>query len=278
MSNQIEPQLLKILQDDNAVRVIDGSWALDGTDMHALFVAEHIPGAQFFDIEKISDHDTTLPHMAPSPEVFAKAIGEMGISADDHVVVYDRQGLFSAARVWWTFKLMGHAQVQVLRGGLPAWKAAGLPLSNDIPAPACVVYQPQFQNQKVMDLKTLRQGLEAKSYLVLDARPKVRFDGAAPEPRTGLRSGHMPGSRSLPASDLIENGALKSTAGLVDLFAARGLNADSRVVTSCGSGVTAAILSMALDELGHTAAALYDGSWAEWGQVSLDTPVITGES
>ncbi len=173
---------------------------------------------------------------------------------------------------------MGHARVRVLRGGLPAWKAAGLSLSGAIPAPTPVVYKPQFQNQKIMDLKTLKKSLKAENYLVLDARPKARFDGTAPEPRVGLRSGHMPGSRSLPSSDLIKDGALKPTEDLARLFAARGLNANSRVVTSCGSGVTAAILSMALDELGHTATALYDGSWAEWGQINLDTPVTMGES
>ena len=138
MSNQIDPHELKTLLDRSGVKVVDGSWALDGTDMHALFLQEHIPGARFFDIEAVSDHSTSLPHMAPSPSDFAAAVGGMGISADDHIVVYDRQGLFSAARVWWTFKLMGHKAVQVLRGGLPGWKAAGLPVTADTGAVAPV--------------------------------------------------------------------------------------------------------------------------------------------
>lgn len=278
MSQQIDPLDLKALIDRDAVKVVDGSWALDGTDMHALFLTEHIPGAQFFDIEAISDHGTPLPHMAPSPADFAKVVGCMGISAGDHVVVYDRQGLFSAARVWWTFKLMGHDQVQVLRGGLPAWKAAVLPVTDKVEASEPVSYHPDLHNQMVMKCEDLRRHLVAGDVLVLDARPRARFDGVAPEPRAGLRSGHMPGSRSLPASEVVRDGALKPIGELRGIFAERGLSADSQVVTSCGSGVTAAILSMALTELGHTAVRLYDGSWAEWGQATLDTPVVTGES
>ncbi len=278
MTNQIAPQDLKALLDRGAVKVVDGSWALDGTDMHALFLGEHIPGAQFFDIETVSDHGTPLPHMAPSPADFAAAVGGMGISAEDRVVIYDRQGLFSAARVWWTFRRMGHHNVRVLRGGLPAWKAAGLPVTGEVAAPEPVVYRPSLHNQMVIDRADLRRHLEIGDVLILDARPKARFDGAAPEPRAGLRSGHMPGSRSLPAADVIRNGALKPMDELRAIFAERGLKDDSQVVTSCGSGVTAAILSMALAELGHTAVRLYDGSWAEWGQVTLDTPVVTGDS
>ncbi len=278
MTNQIEPTALEALIERQAVKVIDGSWALDGSDMHARFLDEHIPGAQFFDIEAISDHTTSLPHMAPTPEVFAKAVGRMGISAGDAVVVYDQQGLFSAARVWWTFRLMGHRQVQVLRGGLPAWKAAGLPVTDVVTTAVPTRYEPDFQNQMVIDLKGLCKNLNAGGQIVLDARPHARFTAEAPEPRAGLRGGHIPGSRSLPASELIRDGALKSTEDLRQLFAERGIRADSRVVTSCGSGVTAAILSMALDTLGHPDAVLYDGSWAEWGRETLDTPVATGDS
>lgn len=276
MSHQIEPDALKALIDRDAVKVIDGSWALDGTDMHALFLSDHIAGAQFFDIEAVSDHSTPLPHMAPSPDVFAQAVGKMGISAGDAVVVYDRQGLFSAARVWWTFKLMGHRDVRVLRGGLPAWKAAGLPIASTVATPVATTYAPQFQNQMVMNLRDLRAYLDANDVRVLDARPYGRFTGEAPEPRPGLRSGHMPGSRSLPASDLIRYGALKPTEELRQMLAERGVDSNSEVVTSCGSGVTAAIISLALAETGHSRAALYDGSWAEWGQTDLDTPVVTG--
>lgn len=291
MSHQIEPLELKALMDRaavhvldgspaaiQAVKVVDGSWALDGTDMHGVFKAEHIPGAQFFDIEAISDHSTSLPHMVPTPEAFAAAVGAMGIAAGDRVVIYDRQGLFSAARVWWTFRLMGHQDVQVLRGGLPAWKTAGLPVTDDTVSPSPSVYVTKFHNQMVMDLDGVRNGIDAGAHLVLDARSQARFDGSAAEPRAGLRSGHMPGSRSLPFTDLIHEGALKPGDDLRAEFAARGVGDDTFIVTSCGSGVTAAIISLALAEIGHDRTALYDGSWAEWGQDGIGTTVLTGKN
>ncbi|MGZ3298912.1 MAG: 3-mercaptopyruvate sulfurtransferase [Asticcacaulis sp.] len=275
MTMQIDAAALKALLDRGAVKVVDGSWALDGTDMKAAFADSHIPGAVFFDLESVCDHSTALPHMAPSPEVFAAAVGAMGISEADTVVVYDRQGLFSAARVWWTFRLMGHADVRVLRGGLPAWIAAGYDTSHAIPAAQPVAYTPRIQPDMVMDLNGLRESLDKPS-AVLDARPAARFEGIAPEPRAGLRSGHMPGARSLPFDELIRNGALKPADELRALFSARGVDTGTRVVTTCGSGVTAAVLSLALAELGHGDVRLYDGSWAEWGQETLDTPVVTG--
>lgn len=274
MTTQIEPAELKALLDRDAVHVVDGSWALDGTDMHALYSQAHIPGAVFFDIEAISDHATGLPHMAPSPEQFAQAVGKLGISADDTVVVYDQHGLFSAARVWWTFRLMGHADVRVLRGGLPAWRAAGLAVSGAAVPMAPVVYKPAFQAEKVLDLNGLRQILGTDA-VVLDARSAARFEGAAPEPRAGLRSGHMPGSRSLPFGELIRDGALKPADELRAILDAKGADGSVPVVTSCGSGVTAAIISLALAEVGRESR-LYDGSWAQWGQDGLDTPVVTG--
>lgn len=278
MTTQIEPGCLNALIEKQAVKVLDGSWALDGTDMHALYTQEHIPSAQFFDLEAISDQASALPHMAPSARHFAEAIGAMGISESDHVVIYDRQGLFSAARVWWTFKLMGHEKVQILRSGLSAWKIAGLPISADIITPVPTLYSPQHQGEKVMDMSMLHDHLDAADYIILDARPKARFEGTAPEPRAGLRSGHMPGSRSLPFAELIRDGALKPRAELAEILQAHGVEPDSTVITTCGSGVTAAIISLALNETGHTSALLYDGSWAEWGQEILDTPVVKSES
>lgn len=276
MSNQIETLALKDLIDHDAVKVIDGSWALDGTDMHARFVEDHIAGAQFFDLEAVTDRQTTLPHMAPTAEVFAAAVGRMGISHTDHVVIYDRQGLFSAARVWWTFKLMGHEKVQVLRGGLPAWKAAGLAVTHRVSTAVSTIYSPHMHRENITDLNRLYENLENDAWLVLDARPEARFEGRAAEPRPGLRAGHMPGARSLPSSCLIRDGALKPNDELRALLAERGVADNRFVVTSCGSGVTAAILSLALAETGHGKTALYDGSWAEWGQEILDTPVVTG--
>ncbi|WP_040309569.1 sulfurtransferase [Asticcacaulis biprosthecium] len=276
MTTQIDAFELDALIAADAVKVIDGSWALDGTDMRALYEQEHIPGAQFFDIEAISDHTTGLPHMAPSPEHFGEAVGRMGVSAGDHVVIYDRQGLFSAARVWWTFTVMGHSKVQVLRGGLPAWKAAGFALEGNKPVPAPAIYTPRPTAGSIIDRKALMD--TPNRYLVLDARSRARFEGTAPEPRAGLRSGHIPGSRSLPFAELIQDGALRPEAELRDILTAVGVHDGATVVTSCGSGVTAAIISMALAETGHTSGLLYDGSWAEWGQHSLDTPVVTGAS
>ncbi len=274
MTAQILPEDLNSLRVQKAVKVLDGSWALDGTDMYALYLQDHIPGAQFFDLDAISDHSTPLPHMAPSAQQFAQAVGQLGISETDHVVIYDRQGLFSAARVWWTFKLMGHDQVQVLRGGLPAWKAANLPTHTESHVPAPTLYTPAFQPEKLISMQGLVARLEAPGQIILDARPKARFEGTAPEPRAGLRSGHMPGSTSLPATELIANGALKTEDQLQAIFADLGVDKDQTVVTTCGSGVTAAIIALALHEIGHAQTELYDGSWAEWGQAELDTPVV----
>ena len=274
MTTQIDPAELKALLDRDAARVVDGSWALDGTDMRALYDRAHIPGAIFFDIEAISDHSTGLPHMAPSPEQFARAVGELGISADDTVVVYDRQGLFSAARVWWTFRLMGHRDVRILRGGLPAWQAAGLAESDAAPKIKTAVYTPVLQGKNIINLNELRECLDT-DIVLLDARSAGRFEGSAPEPRAGLRSGHMPGSRSLPFGELIRDGALKPADELRAILDAEGADGSTPVVTSCGSGVTAAIISLALAEVGRESR-LYDGSWAQWGQETLDTPVVTG--
>ncbi|MFT4075681.1 MAG: 3-mercaptopyruvate sulfurtransferase [Asticcacaulis sp.] len=275
MSAQIEPGCLKALSDRQAVRIIDGSWALDGTDMKALYGQSHIPGAVFFDLEAISDRSSPLPHMAPSPAQFADAVGQMGVSATDHVVIYDRQGLFSAARVWWTFKLMGHDKVQVLRGGLPAWQAEGLPVTDTVETPSHVTYPPHPTPEMAMGLEELRTVLKKGESVVLDARPAGRFAGTVPEPRAGLRSGHMPGGRSLPFGELISGGTLKPRAELEDILRDHGVVDGADIVTTCGSGVTAAIISLALYETGHKDTRLYDGSWAEWGQASLDTEVET---
>jgi thiosulfate/3-mercaptopyruvate sulfurtransferase len=272
MTTQIDAKALKTLIDQSKVRVVDGSWALDGTDMHALYDQGHIPGAVFFDIEAISDTATGLPHMAPSPELFARSAGAIGISADDTVVVYDQQGLFSAARVWWTFRLMGHRDVRVLKGGLPAWRAAGLAVTDAATEPKPAVYTPAPQGGMVLDLAGMRQALD-DGQVVLDARSAARFDGTAPEPRAGLRSGHMPGATSLPFGELIRDGALKPADELKAILDARGAGDGKPVVTTCGSGVTAAIISLALAEVDRPSQ-LYDGSWSEWGQTALDTPVV----
>ncbi|MFT3998559.1 MAG: sulfurtransferase [Asticcacaulis sp.] len=274
MTAQISVIELKEALDTGHVRVVDGSWALDGTDMKALYLQDHIPSAQFFDLDAISDPASGLPHMAPAPEVFAKAIGGMGIGENDRVVIYDRQGLFSAARVWWTFKLMGHKAVYVLKGGLPAWRAAGYATEAGQPTAAPVAYSATPRPEMVVDLTEMKRIITGGSHSVLDARPEARFAGLAAEPRAGLRSGHMPGSHNLPSGELIANGALKPSEDLRRILASFDLKPETNIVTTCGSGVTAAIIALALHETGYTNVRLYDGSWAQWGQDALDTPVV----
>jgi thiosulfate/3-mercaptopyruvate sulfurtransferase len=275
MRAQTDPDALHKQMNRPDVRIIDASWALDGSDMKAAFAAEHIEGAQFFDIDVISDHSLDLPHMAPDPEAFAEALSDMGVAADDTVVIYDREGLFSAARVWWTFKLMGHDKAYVLRGGLPGWKAAGYSVTDKVTQADPNTYFPEFQPQLVVSCKALRAAIGQPGVIVLDARSEARFNGTAPEPRPGLRSGHMPGSLNLPYTELLRDGCLKPKDELHSIFKALGVTADTQVITTCGSGVTAAILFMALYEIGHPDVRLYDGAWAEWGQLGLETPVIT---
>jgi len=278
MTTQIEVSEFVKMYNEEGVRVLDGSWALDGSDMRKAFGEEHIPGAQFFDIDLVSNQTTKLPHMAPSTTQFAEAMQSLGMKTTDQVVVYDRQGLFSAARVWWTFTLMGHTNVRVLAGGLPAWKAQGLPVSNIVNSPKPSHYSAHLNGEIVIGFNELKAALEHHSSIILDARPEARFSGAAPEPRPGLRSGHMPGAMSLPFTKLISEGRLKPKKDLDLLFDAYGITEKSSIITSCGSGVTAAIISMALCEVGHTQVRLYDGSWAEWGNPENCAPIATGDS
>lgn len=253
---------------ENNVKIVDGSWYLPAMerDGEAEYRAARIPGAVYFDIDRIADPDTDLPHMLPAPEIFAKAVSGLGISNGDTIIVYDGPGLFSAARVWWSFKVMGAADVRVLAGGFDGWKAAGLPVETGAPKPITPAhFEPAFKAAAVRDFDYMLGNLKKGETLVLDARPFPRFTGEAPEPRAGLRSGHMPGSRSLPAADLVRDGKLLPITALRAHFAERGVSADRHVTTTCGSGVTAAILSLALEAIGHDNHSLYDGSWAEWG-------------
>ncbi len=280
MTTQIEPEALKALIDKSSVKVIDGSMPPVGVpepvDVQALYLKAHIPGAVFFDIDRNSDHVSPLPHTLPAPDVLAESFGHMGIGNDDHVVIYDRDGLFSAARVWWMFRVMGHEKVQVLRGGLPAWQAAGLPVSATVPTPVATTYSPHFKPEMVLSLNGLQHELDSENALVLDARSGARFRGEVAEPRAGLRSGHMPSAKSLPFTELQRDGALLPRDDLAAKLTGLGLKDGQLAITTCGSGVTAAVISLALEEIGHTPSALYDGSWAEWGQSTLDTRVVTG--
>jgi thiosulfate/3-mercaptopyruvate sulfurtransferase len=246
--------------------VIDASWYLPAMqrDAKAEYAAAHIPGAVFFDVDAISDQSTDLPHMLPGEPDFAAAMGALGVSEDMKIVVYDGAGLFSAPRVWWTLTIFGARQVYVLDGGLPKWRAEGRPTADGAERRAPATFRAHLDSAAVAAFEDVRAALESGSAQVADARPAPRFRGEAPEPRQGVASGHMPGARNLPATDLIADGRLKPAPDLLAAFARAGLDPAAPLITSCGSGVSAAIVNLALAASGQKPARLYDGSWTEW--------------
>jgi thiosulfate/3-mercaptopyruvate sulfurtransferase len=262
---------------DPAITVIDATWFMPdaGRDAAAEFAQRHIPGAVFFSIDEISDHASDLPHMLSPPQDFAVAARRLGIRRDSRVVVYDAHGVFSAARAWWNLRAMGHGDAFVLDGGLPKWIAEGRPLESGWPTPAHGDFRARPDPSLVRDLEAVRAALETGDAQVVDARSPERFAGKAPEPRAGLRAGHMPGARNLPWNKLIANGALADRADLQDAFENAGVDLAAPIITTCGSGVSASVLALALARLGRADAAVYDGSWSEWGSRS-DTPIVTG--
>ena len=253
---------------DPDLRVLDASWYLPdaGRDARTEYQAGHIPGARFFDIDEISDQRSPLPHMAPPPEKFISRMRAMGVGDGHQVVVYDGAGLFSAARVWWLFRLMGKADVAVLDGGLPKWRAEGREVEDMPPVIKDRHITTSRQNHLVKDVTQVAHAAKLGAAEIVDARSAARFRGDVPEPRAGLRSGHIPGSRNVPFATMLNgDGTMKPAAELRAVFAAAGVDLGKPVITSCGSGVTAAVLSLALERIGHRTHALYDGSWAEWG-------------
>lgn len=260
--------------------IIDATWFLPGEprDASAEHAERRIPGAVFFDIDEIADDESPFPHMLPSPAVFTSHARRLGVSPESDIVVYDAQGLFSAPRVWWTFRAMGHGRVRVLDGGLPAWTAAGGALEEGEPAPAPAgTFEARPDPGLVRDLARVRAALAGGGEQLLDARSDARFRGEAPEPRAGLRAGHMLGARNLPYGLVVDpqDASLASAEVLLPRFAEAGVDLARPIVATCGSGLTACILALALARLGAWRTAVYDGSWAEWGAAE-DTPVVVG--
>jgi thiosulfate/3-mercaptopyruvate sulfurtransferase len=259
------------------IRVVDGSWHMPATGRSgaAEFVEAHIPGAVFFDIDAIADQATDLPHMLPTPEAFAQAVGALGLSRDKTVIAYDSVGLMSAARVWWALRAMGFPQVFVLDGGLPKWRAEGRPLEAGEAQPKPTALEPRFDPAFVRSLEDVRGYLRSGEARLVDARAAARFRGEAPEPRAGLRAGHMPGAANVPFGELLHpDGTVKDAEAVRAAFQSAGVDLEKPIVTTCGSGVTAAILSLGLARLGIEAP-VYDGSWTEWGGRG-DTEIVTG--
>jgi thiosulfate/3-mercaptopyruvate sulfurtransferase len=257
--------------------IVDGSWYLPAQkrDARAEYDAGHIPGAVFFDHEQVVDPDSKLVHALPPPEVFARFAGSMGISAGDTIIVYDGPGAFTAPRVWWLFRVMGAKNVFILEGGGDGWKAAGRPVTAEPTKVAPNVFDVRFDASRVASFDHMMRIVKGGGMQVADARPAGRFTAVDPEPRPGMRGGHMPGAHSVPATSLVENGKLLPPEALKEKFAKAGVDLSKPVVTSCGSGVTAAVITLALETLGHKDNKLYDGSWSEWGSRG-DTPVVTG--
>lgn len=260
---------------DQDVRIVEASWHMPATGRNAQaeYETQHIPGAVFFDLDKHSS-PSELPHMLPDSAQFAEVVGQLGISEQHRIVVYDSLGLFSAARIWWMFRHFGARQVWVLDGGLPAWLAAGFDVEGIVPVLEATEFNTAAPTFAAVNAEQVLQASESGYPLILDARSRARFLGQEEEARPGLRSGHIPGSHSMPFVELLDNGFMKTDAQLQAVLAGIGVSVDSSVITTCGSGVTAAIISLALECIGVRDVALYDGSWTEWG--GLDAmPVAT---
>ena len=275
--NFVTTEWLAAHLEEPGLGLIDASWHLPPTGRNGAveFRAGHIPGAVFFDIDAIADTSSDLPHMLPDPVVFSSAMRKLGLGDGMHMVVYDAHGLFAAARVWWTLRAFGVSEVKILEGGLPKWIAEGRPLEEGASERQPRHFTARFDHSFVASLADVREALGSRAAQVVDARPAERFRGETPEPRPGLRSGHMPGALNVPFVDILDHGKLKSAEALAATLADHGVDLAKPVITTCGSGVSAAILALAVEEAGGKIAGLYDGSWAEWGGRD-DCAVATG--
>ncbi len=259
------------------VAVVDGTFFMpdENRDAKAEYLAGHIPGAVFFDIDAIADHATQLPHMLPRPDAFAEAMEKLGLGDGLRFVVYDASGLLGVARVWWTLRVFGATDVKILAGGLPRWRAEGRPLEAGSVARPPRPFAARFDASAVVDAEKVKSASENGSAQIVDARAASRFRGDAPEPRPGLRSGHIPGSRNVPWREVVSEGCIKPTDAVEAAFADAGVDLAKPIITTCGSGVSAAILLLALETIGKSGVALYDGSWSEWG-AQADLPIAQG--
>ena len=271
---------LAVHMKDPDLRILDASTYLPGVDRDGRteYDAVHIPGARFFDIDDVSDGRSDLPHMVPPIEKFMSRVRAMGVGDGHQIVVYDGSGLFSAARVWWLFRLMGQDNIAVLDGGLPKWIAEGREVEDLAPVIRDRHMTVRFQNQMVRDVTQVSSASKLGTSQIVDARSAARFRGEAPEPREGLRSGHIPNSRNVPFTDLLnDDKTMKTPDQTRAIFVSAGVDLKKPIVTTCGSGVTAAVLGLALERMGHAMWSLYDGSWTEWGMFPT-VPVATGEA
>lgn len=261
--------------DDPEIQIIDARMAPPGQeerDLNAEYQAGHIPGAVFFDIEALSDHTSPLPHMMPRAEAFAVAMRELGVSSDKHLVVYDEGNLFSAPRAWWMLRTFGVEKVSIVAGGLEGWRRDGLPLEQGLPELPEGDFDGRVDPLAIKRLTDVLLVRHEGSAQIVDARPAGRFNGQVAEPRPGLRSGHIPGALNVPWTELVINGELKTTDELNEIFARQGVDFERPIIASCGSGVTAAVVVLALTTLGVNGVSLYDGSWSEWG-ARTDLPI-----
>lgn len=262
------------------MRILDASWYLPdaGRDGRGEYDAAHIPGARFFDIDDVSDHRSELPHMVPPTEKFLSRMRKLGVGDGHQIVVYDGMGLFSAARVWWLFRLMGKTDIAVLDGGFPKWQAEGRAIEDMPPVIRDRHMTVTRQNQMVKDVTQVASASKLGDYVIVDARAPERFKGEVAEPRAGLRSGHIPNSRNVFFRDLLNvDGTLKDEDALRATFEGAGVDLSKPAILSCGSGVTASVLALAMERIGKTDHAVYDGSWSEWGTFH-DLPIATGEA